>query len=80
MYESPWLEGSLILLPYDYTPEGFDKSDGQLLPVKGSELFKLLGTQFGGDGVTDFALPDLREKEPIKDVKYYIVTNGAPPV
>ncbi len=79
MYGSPWLIGSLLLLPYDYTPEDFEKSDGQLLPVKDSELFKLLGTQFGGDGTTDFALPDLRGKEPLKDVGYFIATYGAAP-
>ncbi|MGC1380688.1 MAG: tail fiber protein [Candidatus Baltobacteraceae bacterium] len=79
MYGYPWLLGSLLLLPYDFTPEDFDKCEGQQLPIGDGELFKLLGTQFGGDGTTNFGLPDLRAHEPIKGVKYYIATKGSRP-
>ncbi|MFY9740175.1 MAG: phage tail protein [Candidatus Cybelea sp.] len=78
MYGYPWLLGSLLLLPYDFVPEDFDDCAGQLLGIDTSKLFKLLGTQFGGNGTTDFALPDLRDHEPIKGVKYCIATIGAP--
>jgi microcystin-dependent protein len=41
-------------------PAGWALADGQLLPISGNEsLFDLIGTTYGGDGVTDFALPDL---------------------
>lgn len=79
MYGYPWLLGSLLLLPYDFTPEDFDECAGQLLPIKEDALFKLIGTQFGGNGKTDFALPDLRPHFPIAGVKYYIATKGVSP-
>ena len=41
-------------------PAGWALANGQLLPISGNEnLFDLIGTTYGGDGVTDFALPDL---------------------
>jgi microcystin-dependent protein len=79
MFEFPWLLGSLLLLPYHFTPEDFDECSGQLLPIGDGKLFELLGTQFGGDGTKQFALPDLRAQEPVKGVKFYIATKGAPP-
>jgi len=45
----------------NYAPEGWHFCDGALLPITGnSALFELIGTTYGGDGVTTFALPDLR--------------------
>jgi len=42
-------------------PKGWAFCDGSLLPIATNKpLYTLIGTQFGGDGVTDFALPDLR--------------------
>ncbi len=79
MYGYPWLLGSLLLLPYSFIPEDFDECAGQLLPIGDGKLFKLLGTQFGGNGSKDFALPDLSAHEPIKGLKYCIATTGAPP-
>lgn len=80
MYGNPWFLGSLLLLPYDFTPEDFDECAGQLLPIGDGALFKLLGTQFGGNGKTDFALPDLRAHDQIKGLKYYIATKGVSPL
>jgi microcystin-dependent protein len=72
----PWLLGSVLLLPYR-TPRDFDDCAGQLLQIDNNdELFKLVGTQFGGNGKTDFALPDLRDKAPVADLKYCIATAG----
>ncbi len=79
MYGYPWLLGSLLLLPYEFTPADFDECAGQDLPIGDGKLLKLIGTQFGGNGTTDFALPDLRKSEPIKGVKYYIATQGSEP-
>lgn len=69
----------MLLLPYDFVPEDTDKCDGQLVPIGKGGLFTLLGTQFGGDGKTDFGLPDLRDREPLTGLNYYIATKGGPP-
>ena len=50
----------------NYAPPGFAKLEGQLLSIAAnSALFSLLGTTYGGDGETNFALPDLRGRTPI---------------
>jgi microcystin-dependent protein len=49
------------MFAFNFAPAGWALADGQLLPVaQNTALFALLGTQFGGDGVHTFALPDLR--------------------
>jgi microcystin-dependent protein len=58
--------GSLMLVPYNYEPRGYAFCDGRLLPIAAhAALFSLLGNQFGGDGRTNFALPDLRGRVPV---------------
>lgn len=55
----PYL-GQIIWVPYNYTPRGWMQCNGQILKiVPNSALFSLIGTQFGGDGSTTFALPNL---------------------
>lgn len=50
----------------DFVPIGWAFCEGQLLAKAGNqELFDLIGTTYGGDGVTTFALPDLRGRIPI---------------
>ena len=47
--------------PYNFAPKGWAFCAGQLMPINQNQaLFALLGTTFGGDGRTTFALPDLR--------------------
>ena len=54
-------------------------ADGQLLPINGNQaLFTLLTTTFGGDGRTDFALPNLQSAAP-NGLTYYICTTGVYP-
>ncbi|MDQ5929486.1 MAG: hypothetical protein QG594_1265 [Bacteroidota bacterium] len=49
------------LFPYNFVPKGWARCEGQLLPLsQNTALFSLLGTTYGGDGKTNFALPDLR--------------------
>ena len=79
MFGYPWLLGQLLLLPYDFTPKDFDQCNGQLISVDNADLFKLLGTQFGGDGTKTFGLPDLRDSEPNSGLRYFIATKGASP-
>jgi len=53
-------------VPYIFAPRGWAFCDGQLLPIaQYTALFSLLGTTYGGDGRTTFALPDLRGRSPI---------------
>lgn len=49
-----------------YAPKGWHYCDGSLMGISGNEaLFSLFGTAFGGDGRTNFALPDMRGRLPI---------------
>jgi microcystin-dependent protein len=58
--------GQLSLFPFNFAPVGWAFCAGQLLPISQyTALFSLLGVQFGGDGRTNFALPDLRGRAPI---------------
>ena len=58
--------GSLLLVPYNFAPAGWAFCNGQLLPIaQYTALFSLLGTTYGGDGKTTFALPDLRGRVPV---------------
>lgn len=58
--------GQLSVFAGDYCPRGWAAASGQLLPVNQNQaLFALLGTAYGGDGVTTFALPDLRGRQAI---------------
>lgn len=69
--------GQIALFPYDFAPSGWAPCEGQLLPVpKFVALCALLGGKFGGDGKTNFALPDLRGKEPVPGTRYCIALEG----
>ena len=57
--------GEVILVASARLPETFTPADGRLLPInQWQALFSLLGTDFGGNGQTTFALPDLRPLAP----------------
>jgi len=61
----PYL-GQIIFVPYNRVPNGWAECNGQLLPInQNAALFSLLGTTFGGDGINNFALPDMRGRAPI---------------
>ena len=49
--------------PFNFAPKGWASCDGRLLPIsQHTALFSLLGTTYGGDGKSTFALPDLRDR------------------
>jgi microcystin-dependent protein len=51
---------------FNFPPRGYAACDGALLPISQNQsLFSLLGTTYGGDGRTDFALPELRGRSPL---------------
>lgn len=54
------------IFAFSFPPRGWAQCDGQILPISQNQaLFSLLGTSFGGDGETNFALPDMRGRAPI---------------
>src|SRR5277367_4563851 len=58
--------GQITLFPFFFAPKGWAHCEGQLLPIsQNTALFSLLGTYYGGNGVQNFALPDLRGRVPI---------------
>ena len=58
--------GELRLMAWDRATQGWAQCNGQLLPINQNQaLFSLLGTMYGGNGQTTFALPDLRGRTPI---------------
>ena len=58
--------GQILIFAGNYAPRGWAFCDGQLLPINQNQaLFSILGTTYGGDGRTTFALPDLRGRVPL---------------
>src|SRR4051812_2840623 len=56
----------LRIFAFNFAPKGWAQCNGQLLPINQNQaLFSLLGTMYGGNGQTTFALPDLRGCVPI---------------
>ncbi len=54
------------IVGFNFAPRGWAFCDGQILPINQNQsLYSLLGTNYGGDGRTSFALPDLRSRTPI---------------
>ena len=54
------------IFPFNFAPKGWALCDGQLLPIsQNTALFSLLGTTYGGDGKSNFALPDLQGRAPM---------------
>ena len=54
------------IVGFNFAPRGWAFCDGQILPINQNQsLYSLLGTTYGGDGRTSFALPDLRSRTPI---------------
>ena len=54
------------IFPFNFAPKGWAWCDGQLMPIsQNTALFSLLGTTYGGDGKSNFALPDLQGRTPM---------------
>ena len=72
--------GQIQLFPYNFAPKGWLACEGQLLDISQfTALFALIGVQFGGNGRTNFSLPDLRDKAPIENTQYCIALMGVFP-
>lgn len=58
--------GQVMLTGFGFAPRGFAACNGQLLPISQYQaLFSVLGTQYGGDGIRTFALPNLQGRTPV---------------
>jgi microcystin-dependent protein len=58
--------GQITLVAFNFAPQGWALCNGQLLPIdQFAALFTLLGTTYGGDGQTTFALPNLLSRIPL---------------
>src|ERR1700720_4671158 len=54
------------IFPFNFAPKGWAFCDGQILPIsQNTALFSLLGTTYGGDGKSNFALPDMQGNAPM---------------
>jgi microcystin-dependent protein len=62
---TPYLS-EIKIMSFPFAPKGWAQCNGQLLPINQNQaLFSLLGTMYGGDGRTTFALPNLQGRVPI---------------
>ena len=58
--------GEIKIVAFNFPPKGWAACDGLILPIsQNTALFSLLGTNYGGNGQTTFALPDLRGRAPV---------------
>jgi microcystin-dependent protein len=58
--------GEIKMVSWNFPPKGWAFCNGQLLPINQNQaLFSLLGTMYGGNGQTTFALPDLQGRSPV---------------
>jgi microcystin-dependent protein len=66
------------IMSFVFAPQGWAQCNGQLLPINQNQaLFSLLGTTYGGNGQTNFALPDLRGQVPIHAGNGHIIGERA---
>jgi microcystin-dependent protein len=58
--------GQILMVGFNFAPTGWALCNGQLLSIaQNTALFSLLGTTYGGDGVSTFALPNLQSRVPV---------------
>ena len=70
--------GEVKTWPLDYAPRGWSFCEGQLLPITQNQtLYAIIGTVYGGDGRSTFALPDLRGRAPMHKGRGIGLTNRA---
>ena len=62
---TPYL-GEMRIFTFNFAPKGWAMCNGQLLPINQNQaLFSILGTTYGGNGTTTFALPNLQGRVPV---------------
>jgi microcystin-dependent protein len=69
--------GTILLFAFNYAPDGWFSCEGQTLTIAQYQaLYALIGTTYGGNGTTNFMLPNLNGASPLPAMKYYICNNG----
>ena len=69
--------GDIQLFPYNFTPKFWAKCTGQIIQITNNQaLYSLIGTNYGGDGISTFGLPNLQGAEPMPGMEYYIALQG----
>ena len=72
--------GQIQLFAFNFAPKGWMFCDGKMLQISMyTAVFSLVGTTYGGDGKSTFALPNLKGKEPIAGSSYCICVQGIYP-
>lgn len=72
--------GEIQLYSFTFGMEHWARCEGQMLQISSNQaLYSLLGTKYGGDGHSTFALPDLRGAEPVPGMAYHMAMAGAYP-
>lgn len=75
-----YLIGEIELFGYKKLPYGWFLCDGSTKSIQDyALLYSLIGTRFGGDGRTTFAVPNMLNDSPIEGMKYYICAIGLYP-
>jgi microcystin-dependent protein len=70
--------GEIRMFAGNFAPAGWMFCEGQLLPISENEtLFQLIGTTYGGDGESTFALPDLRGRIPLHQGNGFVLAEAA---
>lgn len=70
--------GEIRMCPYNFAPYGWASCDGSVLAIAEYDvLFTLIGTTYGGDGVSTFNLPDLRGRIPVHQAPGYFIGQAA---
>ena len=71
--------GQVLIVSFNYAPRGWALCDGQLLPINQNQaLFSLIGTNYGGNGTSNYALPNLASAAP-NGMLYIICFTGTFP-
>ena len=66
--------GEIKIISWNFAPQGWAFCNGQLLPINQNQaLFSIMGTTYGGNGQTNFALPDLRNRAPLHRGREFIL-------
>lgn len=73
--------GAIKLFPYDFAPADWAYCQGQTLTIQqNNALFSLIGARFGGNGTSNFCLPNLSNASPITGMAYCICLAGLYPM
>ena len=72
--------GIIALFPYNFVPVGWYLCNGQIIQIaENNVLYSLIGTNYGGNGSSTFALPNMQGLEPTPGMNYYICYEGVYP-